>query len=171
MKVVRYFFTTIIISVIAFMTFTVGRWYKQEFSYVQEKRMIMDGRDTKGDYVVNWPQKGTATILSPKFTIAFEGVSWSEISLIRAQYKVDGRYGGINGPDSLIQEDMGNGVRCEYSPRKREATITFKKYRFIYCDYLNTLRVNGVEYSTAKEAVHLWVSKQGVIKTIKRSGF
>lgn len=161
----KYFLTALGIAVLSFLAFSIGRWQKQQFTRIPEKRMWIDGRDTKAGVIVRWPQKGVATIFSSKFGIAFEGVSWSETSLIKAQYQVDGRYGGLFSPDSVTsQDDMGNGVKFEYSALQRTATITFKKHCFVYCDYLGVLNADGTEYSTAQEPVHLWVSKRGPIK-------
>ncbi len=167
MKAFKALLAAIGIPALAVAIFFISRWYQDEFKNIPDKRMWIDGRDFKNGALVIGPQKGTATIFCSKFTIAFEGVSsWSYTSLIKSQYKVDGRYGGINSSDSPVKEDMGNGVSYEYSPRQREATITFKNHRFVYCDYLNTLKADGVEYSTDQAPVRLWVSKQGQIKQL-----
>lgn len=157
MKTKQFLLTAAGIWALAFIIFVVGRWYQQEFSPIPEKRMWIDGLDVKG----------VATILSPKFTIVFEGVSWTEMSLIKSEYKVDGRYGGLFPPDSEpFPNDMGNGVKYEYSASKREMTITFDTHRFVYYDYLNILIADGKEYSTADAPLHLWVSRRGEIKQI-----
>lgn len=144
------------------------QWYQREFSPISEKRMWIDGQDVKDGNIVLWPQKGTATILCRKFSIAFEGVSWSEATLIASNYQIDGRYGGMSGPDSLPEHgEMGNEVQYDYSYRKREFSIIYKNHRFVYCDYLHTLEADSKKYSTAQKPVHLWVSKQGAIKQLQ----
>ena len=113
---------------------------------------------------MRWPKKGVATILCAKFTLAFEGESFSEMTLVKARYQVDGRYGGLFPPDSEpFHEEMGNGVNYEYSTHTREALLTFKNHRFVYCDFRNTLTADGKTYSTARAPVHLWVPRRGAI--------
>jgi hypothetical protein len=170
MKILKYILAAVGIVMLAFATFALSHWQKTELSYIPPKFMVFDGRDIKDGKIARWPEKGEAAIFCEKFLISFEGESWSEMeaSLIRSAHQIDGRQGGYL-PDNgaPVVEDMGNGVKSEYSPRQRTTTITFKNHRFVYCDYLNTLRADGQEYSTSQEPVQLWVSKKGFIQQIK----
>jgi hypothetical protein len=178
MNVNKYILTAIAVPILVLITFTITRWYRDTCTDIPMKTLLFDGRNIKDGQIVRWVEgvtvkngkaipgkSGVATIFCPKFTIALEDADFLEMSAVRGQYQVDGRVGGIPWQEDKGEwEDLGGGARYGYFYTRREAHITYKSHRFIYCDYLNTLKADGKEYSTANGPLHLWVTKAGKIK-------
>ena len=171
MKRMKTIFATVAIAALPLAVIPVMRWYNQEFARIPEKQMVINMRDTKAGRVLEWENKGVATLVSPEFKIAFEGYSFFPDGLLNSGggYRIDGRYGGMfGGPDSApSHRKENNGVTFEYSARVRELSITYKNHRVVYSDYRRVLKVNDKKYSTAAGPVLLLVSKNGQVKQLR----
>ena len=109
-----------------------------------------------------------AAIYTDKFSVSFEGHTFGSQKK-SGFYIVDGRSSGPRIPwaDETFVIEQSDGVEYGYSANRRLFTLKFKNHRVKYSHLLNTLNVDGTEFSTANKNVHVVVERNGQISQTK----
>ena len=107
---------------------------------------------------------GIAAVYTEKFSVSFEGHTFGSQKK-SGFYTVDGRNGGPRIPwaDDTLAIEQSDDVEYGYSGARRLFTLKFKNHTVEYSHSLNTLKVDGKEFSTASKSVHVLVKKNGQI--------
>jgi len=143
--------TTIFVVALSVAVFFVAR----SFSAVPSHEMWVSSGD----------KNGIATLYTDRFSVSFEGHSFSSYKS-SGLYMVGGRSGGPRIPwlDDTESIEQSDSVEYGYSENHRIFTLKFRGHKVEYSHHLNSLKVDGQEFSIAAEPIHVLVKKNGQIK-------